>query len=295
MGGLSAEREVSLSSGKACADALRRAGFDVAEIDVTGDIATLAAKLSPKPDVAFNALHGRYGEDGCIQGLLELMGIPYTHSGVLASALAMDKAAARTAFQSVGIRVPDGQVAPVDQAHDVYPAPYVVKPVAEGSSVGVIIVPEGGNRAPIGQDWGFGVEALVERYVPGRELTVAVMNGRPLGALEILSDAEFYDYDAKYAPGGSSHVQPDDAPADVLSAAEAAAVEAHKVLGCRGVTRADFRWDDSQPGADGLYLLEINTQPGMTETSLVPEIAENAGIDFPALVTWMVEDARCGP
>ena len=170
-----------------------------------------------------------------------------------------------------------------------------MKPVAEGSSVGVIIVPEGGNRPPIGQDWGFGVEALVERYVPGRELTVAVMNGRPLGALEILSEAEFYDYDAKYAPGGSRHIQPSDVPADVLSASEAAAVAAHDALGCRGVTRADFRWDDSKPGTDGLYLLEINTQPGMTETSLVPEIAENAGIDFPALVTLMVEDARCGP
>jgi D-alanine-D-alanine ligase len=295
MGGLSAEREVSLSSGKACAGALRRAGFDVTEIDVTSDIQALAVALSPKPDVAFNALHGRFGEDGCIQGLLELMGVPYTHSGVLASALAMDKAAARTAFQAVGIQVPDGQVVALEDTHDIYPAPYVVKPVAEGSSVGVIIVPEGGNRPPIGQDWGFGVEALVERYVPGRELTVAVMNGRPLGALEILSEAEFYDYDAKYAPGGSRHIQPNDVPADVLSASEAAAVAAHGALGCRGITRADFRWDDSKPGTDGLYLLEINTQPGMTETSLVPEIAENAGIDFPALVTLMVEDARCGP
>jgi len=295
MGGLSAEREVSLSSGKACAGALRQAGFDVNEIDVKSDIQALAVALSPKPEVAFNALHGRFGEDGCIQGLLELMGIPYTHSGVLASALAMDKAAARAAFQAVGIQVPDGQVAALEDAHDVYPAPYVVKPVAEGSSVGVIIVPEGGNHPPMGQDWGFGAEALVERYVPGRELTVAVMNGRPLGALEIHSEAEFYDYDAKYAPGGSRHIQPKDIPAEVLSASESAAVEAHNALGCRGVTRADFRWDDSKPGTDGLYLLEVNTQPGMTETSLVPEIAENAGIDFPALVTLMVGDARCGP
>lgn len=295
MGGRSAEREVSLASGKACANALRRAGFEVLEVNVTADVGALTAALTPKPDVAFNALHGRYGEDGTIQGLLELLDIPYTHSGLLASALAMDKAAARIAFQAVGIQVPEGQVAPTEQAHDIYAAPYVVKPVAEGSSVGVIIVPEGGNRPPISADWAFGVEALVERYVPGRELTVAVMDGRPLGALEILSDAEFYDYDAKYAPGGSSHVQPNDAPTEVLQAAERVAVEAHKALGCRGVTRADFRWDDEKPGTDGLYLLEINTQPGMTETSLVPEIAENAGIDFPALVTWMVEDARCGP
>lgn len=295
MGGRSAEREVSLASGKACVKALRQAGFDVSEINVTADVGALIAALTPKPDVAFNALHGRYGEDGTIQGLLELLDIPYTHSGLLASALAMDKAAARFAFQAVGIQVPEGKVASTKEAHDIYPAPYVVKPIAEGSSVGVIIVPEGGNRPPITGDWGFGVEALVEKYVPGRELTVAVMDGRPLGSLEILSEAEFYDYDAKYAPGGSSHVPPIDAPSDVMRVAESTAVEAHKALGCRGITRADFRWDDSKPGVEGLYLLEINTQPGMTETSLVPEIAENAGIDFPALVTWMVEDARCGP
>ncbi len=295
MGGRSAEREVSLASGAACAGALRAAGFTVEEVDVNGGgVEALLAALTPRPDVAFNALHGQYGEDGCIQGFLELLGLPYTHSGVLASALAMDKPAARAVFRSRGIQVPDGEVAPLSAAHDVYPAPYVVKPTRQGSSVGVTIVREGDNRPPL-TTWSFGSEALVERFVPGRELTVAVMAGKPLGALEILSDREFYDYDAKYAPGGSYHEQPKDAPAEVLRRAEAIAVEAHDALGCRGVTRADFRWDDSRPGAEGLYLLEINTQPGMTETSLVPEIAENAGIDFPALVRWMVEDARCGP
>lgn len=295
MGGRSVEREVSLASGRACAEALRRAGYTVEEIDTAGDAAGLIASLNPTPDVVFNALHGRYGEDGCVQGLLEWMQLPYTHSGVLSSALAMDKPAARAVFQARGIRVPEGRVAPTAEAHDVLQAPYVVKPPREGSSVGVVIVRDGSNRPPLGPELGYGEEALVERFVPGRELTVAVMDGKPLGVLEILSDRAFYDYDAKYAPGGSRHVDPADLPADVRSAAEAMAVEAHAALGCRGVTRADFRWDDAAPGAEGLYLLEVNTQPGMTETSLVPEIAENAGIDFPALVAWMVEDARCGP
>ncbi len=296
MGGRSAERDVSLASGRACAAALRRTGYDVLEIDVNGGgVEALVAALNPRPDVAFNALHGRFGEDGCIQGLLELMRLPYTHSGVLASALAMDKPAALAIFRSCGIRTPEGCIAPTEKAHEIYEAPYVVKPPREGSSVGVVIVHAGDNRTPIDRNWGFGDEALVERFVPGRELTVAVMDGRALGALEIVSKRAFYDYDAKYAPGGSVHIEPKDAPADVLEAAQRIAVEAHTALGCRGVTRSDFRWDDSQSGAEGLYLLEVNTQPGMTETSLVPEIAENAGIDFPKLVAWMVEDARCGP
>ncbi|MGZ0187982.1 MAG: D-alanine--D-alanine ligase [Alphaproteobacteria bacterium] len=296
MGGRSAERDVSLASGKACAAALRVKGYSVVEIDVNGEgVEALLAALQPRPDIVFNALHGRFGEDGCIQGLLELINLPYTHSGVLASALAMDKPAARAVFQSCGIRVPVGKVARLAEAHDALPAPYVVKPTREGSSVGVIIIRDGDNRPPLTSDWAFGDEALVEAFVPGRELTVAVMDGKPLGTLEIVSDRAFYDYDAKYAPGGSRHEQPTDLPAAVSSRAEAVAVEAHNALGCRGVTRADFRWDDTQPGADGLFLLEVNTQPGMTETSLVPEIAENAGIDFPALVAWMAEDARCGP
>lgn len=296
MGGRSAEREVSLASGQACAAALRAKDYDVREIDMNGGGAPALVKaLDPRPDVVFNALHGRYGEDGCIQGLLELLGLPYTHSGVLASALAMDKPAALAIFRARGIRTPDGRVVPTGDAHGVFPPPYVAKPTREGSSVGVVIVREGDNRPPIEADWGFGDEALVERFVPGRELTVAVMDGAPLGVLEIESDRAFYDYDAKYAPGGSVHREPDDAPAAVIDAAKAVAAEAHAALGCRGVSRADFRWDDSRPGAEGLYLLEVNTQPGMTETSLVPEIAENAGIDFPSLVAWMVEDARCGP
>ncbi len=297
MGGLSAERAVSLASGEACVAALRAKGYDVAAIDfdAKGGVPALFAALAPRPDVVFNALHGRFGEDGCIQGLLELLGLPYTHSGVLASALAMDKPAACAIFRSRGIQTPEGRVAALKDAHDVFEAPYVVKPTREGSSVGVLIVRDRDNRPPLAQDWAFGDEALVERYVPGRELTVAVMDGKPLGVLEIVSDRAFYDYDAKYAPGGSLHRQPTDLPDVLLRRAEAVAVEAHRALGCRGVTRSDFRWDDRRPDAEGLYLLEVNTQPGMTETSLVPEIAENAGIDFPSLVAWMVEDARCGP
>jgi len=295
MGGRSAEREVSLASGKACAAALRLKGYEVSEIDVNGGgAAAVTAALSPRPDVVFNALHGRFGEDGCVQGLLELLEVPYTHSGVLASALAMDKPAALDLFRARGIRVPEGRVARTAEAHGVFDPPYVVKPPREGSSVGVLIVHPGDNRPPIGADWAFGEEALVERFVPGRELTVAVMDGKPLGALEIVANRAFYDYDAKYAPGGSDHVPPGEDAAAIAETAKRIAVEAHRALGCRGVSRADFRWDDSQPGDAGLFLLEVNTQPGMTETSLVPEIAEYAGIPFPDLVAWMVEDARCG-
>ena len=298
MGGLSAEREVSLATGAACADALREKGYPVVEIDVTADggaPALTQALAAAAPDVVFNGLHGRYGEDGCIQGLLELLALPYTHSGVLASALAMDKPAALSIFRAQGIQTPEGQVAPAETAHTLFPAPYVLKPMREGSSVGVRIVREGDNRAADAAEWDYGAAALVERYIPGRELTVAVMDGKALGALEIVSDRAFYDYEAKYAPGGSIHRTLEGIPKDVQAAAKTLAVDAHHALGCRGVTRADFRWDDRRPGAEGLYLLEINTQPGMTETSLVPEIAENAGIDFPSLVAWMVEDARCGP
>lgn len=298
MGGLSAEREVSLATGAACVEALRQKGYPVVAIDVTTDggaPALTKALTGAAPDAVFNALHGRYGEDGCVQGLLELLALPYTHSGVLASALAMDKPAALSIFRARGIRAPEGQVAPPETAHSLYPPPYVVKPMREGSSVGVRIVREGDNHAPEAAEWTYGEAALVERYIPGRELTVAVMDGKALGALEIVSDRAFYDYEAKYAPGGSSHHTLDSIPQALRAAAEAIAVEAHDALGCRGVTRADFRWDDSAPGSDGLYLLEVNTQPGMTPTSLVPEIAENAGIDFPSLVAWMVEDARCGP
>lgn len=296
MGGRSAEREVSLDTGKACAEALRTAGYDVREVDANGGgVGALVQALDPRPDVVFNALHGRFGEDGCVQGLLELMNLPYTHSGLLASALAMDKPAALAIFRAHGLPTPEGRVAKPAEAHDIFEPPYVVKPTREGSSVGVTIVRSGDNRPPISETWTFGEEALVERYVPGRELSVAVMDGKALGVLEIVSDRPFYDYDAKYAPGGSVHMEPKDAPAEALDAAKRIAAEAHLALGCRGVSRADFRWDDSRPGAEGVVLLEVNTQPGMTQTSLVPEIAENVGIDFPSLVAWMVEDARCGP
>ena len=299
MGGLSAEREVSLASGAACAEALRQKGYTVVEVDVTADggaPALTAALIAAAPDVVFNALHGRYGEDGCVQGLLELMALPYTHSGVLASALAMDKPAALSIFRARGIRAPEGQVAPPETAHTLYPAPYVVKPMREGSSVGVRIVREGDNRAAVeAAEWDYGAAALVERYIPGRELTVAVMDGKALGALEIVSDRAFYDYEAKYAPGGSVHRTLESIPQDVQAAAKDIAVNAHTALGCRGVTRADFRWNDRLPGAEGLYLLEVNTQPGMTETSLVHEIAGNAGTAFPLLVSCMEEAASCGP
>ena len=296
MGGQSAEREVSLASGKACASALRTAGYKVSEIEINkGQLTQLINKITPKPDAVFNSLHGRYGEDGCIQGLLELLQLPYTHSGVLASALAMDKPTALAMFKANGIQVPEGRVVPIQEVHKVFEAPYVIKPVQEGSSVGVIIVHEQDSRTPLEERWGFGGEALVEKFVPGRELTVAVMDNKAIGALEIIPKTHFYDYDAKYVQGASHHISIDEISLSIVGAAKKIALHAHQILGCRGVTRSDFRWDDSKPNAEGLYLLEINTQPGMTETSLVPEIAKNAGIDFPSLVTRIVEGARCGP
>ena len=291
MGGVSAEREVSLTTGRAVCEALAARGYTVDPIDVGADIPALAARLTPAPDVAFNALHGRFGEDGCIQGLLELMGIPYTHSGLRASALAMDKAAAKAVFRTVGIAVPEGSVVPCEEAHDAMPAPYVVKPVSEGSSVGVLIVEEGSNARPLtAETWPFGKTALVERYIPGRELTVALNDGRALGLLEIRPYRGFYDYDTKYTEDRAEHLIP--APVDDEVAAEACdmAERAHAALGCRSVTRADFRYDDQ---GGGLYLLEVNTQPGLTPLSLVPEIAAHAGIDFPSLVQLMTEAARC--
>ena len=291
MGGVSVEREVSLVTGQAVCEALTKLGYCVDPIDVGADIAALAARLTPAPDAAFNALHGRFGEDGCIQGLLELMGIPYTHSGIRASALAMDKAASKAIFRTVGISVPEGAVVPCEDAHEAMPAPYVIKPVAEGSSVGVIIVEKGSNAVPLTADtWPFGRKALVERYIPGRELTVAVNEGRALGVLEIRPYQGFYDYDTKYTEARADHLIP--APVDDGVAARALdmAERAHMALGCRSVTRADFRYDEQN---GGLYLLEVNTQPGLTPLSLVPEIAAHAGIDFPSLVQLMTEAARC--
>ena len=291
MGGVSAEREVSLTTGRAVCDALATLGYAVDPIDVGADIPALAARLTPAPDAAFNALHGRFGEDGCIQGLLELMGIPYTHSGIRASALAMDKAAAKAVFRTAGIAVPDGRVVCCRDAHGAMPPPYVVKPVAEGSSVGVVIVEEGSNAIPLtAETWPFGGKALVERYIPGRELTVAVNDGRALGLLEIRPYRGFYDYDTKYTEARADHLVPAPVDDDVAARALDMAERAHKALGCRSVTRADFRYDEH---GGGLYLLEVNTQPGLTPLSLVPEIAAFAGIDFPSLVQLMTEAARC--
>ncbi|CAA7624648.1 D-alanine--D-alanine ligase [Magnetospirillum sp. LM-5] len=296
MGGASAEREVSLRSGAAAAEALRQAGFAVTTIDAVRDPAKLITDIAAtRPDVVFNALHGRFGEDGCVQGVLDLMGVPYTHSGLLASAAAMDKAFARTLFAQAGIPVAEGRVVKKGEVQgDPMPRPYVVKPLNEGSSVGVYILKDGDNRDPL-KDWPFEAsQVLVEAFIPGRELTVAVMGDRALGALEITSERGFYDYDAKYAPGGSRHIMPAPIPEEDYADACALALKAHQVLGCRGVSRTDLRYDDTHPHqAPKLYVLEVNTQPGMTATSLVPEIAAHVGISFPELVRWMVENAAC--
>ena len=290
MGGLSAEREVSLSSGRECAAALRDEGFDVVEVDAGRD---LAAKLSDiQPDVAFNALHGRWGEDGCVQGILEWMQIPYTHSGVLASALAMDKQRSKAVFAANGLPVVDSILCAkkdVSAAHVMAP-PYVVKPNSEGSSVGVYLVHEAANGPPQ-LDATMPDQVMVEAYVPGRELTTTVLGGKPLTVTDILTDG-WYDYDAKYKPGGSSHVVPADIPKLIFDACMNMSLAAHQLLGCRGVSRTDFRWDEAR-GIDGLIVLETNTQPGMTPTSLSPEQAVACGMSFRQLCRWMVEDASC--
>ncbi len=297
MGGWSAEREISLVSGRECARALAGLGYAVSSIDVTHDLPALVAALTPSPDVVFNALHGRGGEDGTIQGVLELMGIPYTHSGVLASALAMDKAAAKRVFACCDLPLAESVVIGRAElaAGDAMARPYVVKPINEGSSVGVRIVHEGDNEwAREAKDWPHGDRVMVERYVPGREITVAVMGERALGALEIRpAHGAFYDYAAKYAPGGSVHVMPAPVHPHAYDAALAIALAAHRALGCRGVSRADLRYDDTDGEPGRMVLLEVNTQPGMTPTSLVPEIALHAGISFAELVRWMVENAAC--
>ncbi len=295
MGGWSSEREVSLVSGKHVAGALAEAGYDVATHDLGRDMPALIAALTPLPDVIFNALHGRFGEDGTVQGLLELLGARYTHSGVLASALAMDKPMAKRLFVDVGLPVPNGRVVARESmlAGDPMPRPYVIKPLNEGSSVGVIIVGEGDNAIFADEPWHYGEEVLVEEYVAGREITVAVMDGKALGALEIAPRQGFYDYDAKYTEGRADHLLPAPIPEKDYDEALKISAAAHRTLGCRGVSRADLRYDDSD-GGRGLRLLEINTQPGMTPLSLVPEIAAHAGYDFSTLVQWMVEDARCG-
>ncbi|MEI7712848.1 MAG: D-alanine--D-alanine ligase [Rhodospirillales bacterium] len=296
-GGISAEREVSLNSGQQVIAALREAGFEVDPIEVGDDLGAVIAALTPRPDAVFNALHGRFGEDGAIQGVLDLLDIPYTHSGVRASAIAMDKAAAKALFAAAGLPVAVGRTVDIDEltTGDPLPMPYVVKPVNEGSSVGVEIVRAGDNRrAEVARGWKFGRVALVEEFIPGRELTVAVMGDRPLAVTEILADAGvFYDYESKYANGGSRHIIPAAVHADVYAQALDVALAAHRALGCRGATRCDFRYDDTAGEPGRLVLLEINTQPGLTPTSLLPEQAAHLGMSFPALCAWMVENAAC--
>lgn len=290
IGGPSAERDVSLSTGQGCAEALRAEGFDVQTLDPGPDLAEqLKAR---KPDVVFNALHGRWGEDGCVQGVLEWLRIPYTHSGVLASALALDKQRTKEIYRTAGLPVVESRIVSRENAmaSHVLEPPYVVKPNNEGSSVGVYIVHEGANGPPdLAETMPSSV--MVEAFVPGRELTTSVMGDRTLGVTDIVTDG-WYDYDAKYKPGGSHHVLPADIPSEITEACEDYALRAHQALGCRGVTRTDFRWDEAR-GLDGLVLLETNTQPGMTPTSLTPEQAAAQGVSFGALCRWLVEDASC--
>ena len=291
LGGLSSEREVSLISGRECADALERLGARVTRVDAGRDLAQVLGRL--KPDVCFNALHGEWGEDGCVQGVLETLNLPYTHCGVLASALAMDKAKSKAVLAAAGVVVPGGGLFnrfAVAAGHVMAP-PYVVKPNAEGSSVGVFLVFEGANTPPqdvVAPSWTFGEEVMVEPYIRGMELAVGVMDGRAMAVTEIVSRTGFYDYEAKYAPGGSEHIVPARIPDHVTEKAKKLSELAHAALGCRGVTRSDLRYDDLN---DVLVLLEVNTQPGMTPTSLVPEQAAAGGVDFDRLVLWITEDA----
>ena len=297
MGGLSAERPVSLWSGAACATALEGQGYRVSRVDVGRDLAQALAAL--RPDVAFNALHGRFGEDGVVQGILEMLQIPYTHSGVLASALAMQKDRAKAVMAAAGVPVAEGVTVSRFEAakRHVMPAPYVIKPVSEGSSVGVIVVHSDRSHPPqelARADWPYGDVVLVERYIPGRELTCAVMADRALGVIDIQPAAgNFYDFESKYAKGGSIHVLPAKILPNIYHLVQKLALTAHQSLGCRGVSRADFRYDDTPNGSGEVICLEVNTQPGMTETSLVPELAAHEGIGFGELVRWMVEDASC--
>ena len=298
LGGFSSERPVSLDTGNACADALEDAGYRVTRVDVDRDVAATLAAL--KPDVAFNALHGPFGEDGTIQGILEYLAIPYTHSGVLASALAMDKVQAKRVAKASGVPVAEGREMnrhEIGPEHPMTP-PYVVKPVAEGSSFGIVMVDEGQSVPPqsiTAKDWRYGDRVMVERFVHGRELTCAVMGGVALGVTEIIPEGhKYYDYDAKYVEGGSRHVLPAEIKPSVYQNIQYLSLKAHEAIGCRGVSRSDFRYDDRFSPNGEVVWLEVNTQPGMTATSLVPELAAHAGHDFKELVTWMVEDASTG-
>ena len=300
MGGWSVEREVSLMSGNAVLAALIESGYDARPVDVTRDLGRLLADLDPRPDVAFNALHGRGGEDGGIPSILDMLRIPYTHSGVLASATGMNKPAACRLVSQLGVRVAENIVVPPGRFHDTpmpFPPPYVVKPAEEGSSVGVHIVRAQGDH-PVIEGWLLESTLMVERYIPGKELTVGIRGlageeATILGITEITPAHEFFDYDSKYTEGGAIHALPASVPDEIAAEAGRIAALAHTALGCSGISRTDFRWDDSQPGAGGLYFLEINTHPGFTRFSLVPEQAAYLGISFSALVSWLVEGARC--
>ena len=296
-GGISAEREVSINSGTQVIAALREAGFNVAPVEVNEDLGALIANLNDaKPDVVFNALHGRFGEDGTIQGVLDWMNIPYTHSGIRASAMAMDKVAARAVFAAAGLPIAHGKSIDIAEleAADPLPRPFVVKPINEGSSVGVAIIREGDNRrADVAKQWRFGDTALVEEFIPGRELTVSVMGDHALAVTEISASQSFYDYESKYAAGGSFHTIPAQMHPEAYARAMDMALAAHNALGCRGASRADFRYDDTAGEPGRLVLLEVNTQPGMTATSLLPEQAQHCGLSFPQLCAWMVDNATC--
>ena len=293
MGGWSTERDVSISSGLACAQALRSSGFQVTKIDVDRNISSVLAKL--KPDVCFNALHGPIGEDGNIQGLLNIMGIPYTHSGVQASAIAMDKIRTKEICSKAGLSCPEGSSLSRNDISllELEKRPFVIKPKSQGSSIGVHIVRPKDNYIPLLKKWSYGEELVIEKFIPGRELTVGVLNGIALCVTEITSERGFYDYNAKYEPGGSKHIIPADLPDKIVRKALDQAVVAHKTLGCRGITRSDFRYDDTDGNLGHLYFLEINTQPGMTSTSLVPEQASYAGMTFSELLIQLLEAAKC--
>ncbi len=293
-GGPSAEREVSLVSGAACAQALRSLGHRVLEFDLTRDLGALCTALTPKPDLVFNALHGRYGEDGCIQGVLNLLEVRCTHSDLLASAMAMDKQLSKALLIAEGILMPEGRVVTLEdfRESEPMPRPYVLKPLAEGSSVGVTIIRDGENRSPTtAEAWRYGDHALLERYIEGRELTVTVLGERALTVTELKPKVGFYDYEAKYTEGKTEHVVPAAVHPEVFQLALETALKAHRTLGCSGLSRADYRYDDSEGEPGRLYLLEMNTQPGMTPLSLVPEQARHLGMSFSALCQWIVEEA----
>ena len=291
LGGYSAEREVSLISGAAVCKSLISMGYRVTSIDIQRDIGALLTRLYPKPDIIFNSLHGRYGEDGCIQGLLNILGIPYTHSGVLASALAMNKHMAKSIIEGVGIKVAKHKIITQDdfKSGNFLSPPFVIKPINEGSSIGIQIVASDADKPYFDEnDWIFGHNAMIEEFIPGRELTVTVMGDRPLAVTEVITGSQFYNYETKYTNGASTHILPANIPSEIYNEAMRISLLAHETLGCRGISRADIRYDGND-----LYMLELNTQPGMTPTSLVPEQAEYLDISFNELVRWLVENASC--